>query len=73
MHGSQECGGPGSERAAVIGINAAYVAAWASIPLVFSLQTAKKFNEVAVTTDVPEPADLNTMLEVGSWTSTRFA
>ena len=51
-----------------IGINAAYVAAWASIPLVFSLQTAKKFNEVAVTTDVPEPADLNTMLEVGSWT-----
>ena len=51
-----------------IGINTAYVAAWLSIPAVFSLQFAKKFNEVAVTTDVPAASDLNTMLEVGSWT-----
>ena len=51
-----------------IGINTAYVAAWVSIPAVFSLQFAKKFNEVAVTTEVPAASDLNTMLEVGSWT-----
>ena len=51
-----------------IGINAAYVGAWVSIPMVFSIQVAKKFNEVMVTTDVPEPADLHTTLECGMWT-----
>ena len=51
-----------------IGINAAYVGAWVSIPMVFSIQVAKKFNDVMVTTDVPEPADLHTTLECGMWT-----
>eukprot|EP00992_Anisonema_acinus_P012059 TRINITY_DN7870_c0_g1_i1.p1 TRINITY_DN7870_c0_g1~~TRINITY_DN7870_c0_g1_i1.p1 ORF type:complete len:227 (+),score=42.65 TRINITY_DN7870_c0_g1_i1:45-725(+) len=39
-----------------------------SIPLVFHLGTAEWFNERYVTTDVPEPADIETMLEVGAWT-----
>ena len=51
-----------------IGINAAYVGAWVSIPMVFSIQVAKKFNDVMVTTDVPEPNDLHTTLECGMWT-----
>ena len=51
-----------------LGIGTAYVAAYVSIPAVFSLEFAKAFNEVAVTTDVPAASDLNTMLEVGSWT-----
>ena len=51
-----------------LGIGAAYVTAWVSIPAVFSLQFAKAFNEVAVTTDVPPASDLDTMLEVGIWT-----
>jgi hypothetical protein len=51
-----------------IGIHAAYVGAWVSIPMVFSIQIAKTFNDVMVTTDVPEPADLNTTLECGMWT-----
>ena len=51
-----------------LGIGTAYVTAWVSIPAVFSLQFAKAFNEVAVTTDVPNKSDLDTMLEVGIWT-----
>ena len=51
-----------------LGIGTAYVAAYVSIPAVFSLEFAKAFNEVAVTTDVPQASDLDTMLEVGSWT-----
>jgi len=51
-----------------IGIGAAVVAAWVSVPAVFSLQFAKAFNEVMVTTDVPAASDLDTMLEVGTWT-----
>jgi hypothetical protein len=39
-----------------------------SFPLVFNLQTAQWFNEIFVTTEVPESADLETVLEVGSWT-----
>ena len=50
-----------------LGIGTAYVAAYVSIPAVFSLEFAKAFNEVAVTTDVPQASDLNTMLEVGMW------
>lgn len=51
-----------------IGIGAALTAAFGSFPMVFELSTATWFNEFYVTTDVPEPRDLETMLEVGSWT-----
>lgn len=34
----------------------------------FDLTTAEIFNKAFVTADVPEPKDLETMLEVGSWT-----
>ena len=39
-----------------------------SFPFVFHLGVAEWFNHNYVTTDVPEPEDLETMLEVGSWT-----
>jgi len=51
-----------------VGIGVGMIAAFGSLPLVFELNTAKWFNEVLVTTDVPEPKDLETVLEVGSWT-----
>mmetsp|Transcript_14011 Transcript_14011/g.33884 ORF Transcript_14011/g.33884 Transcript_14011/m.33884 type:complete len:261 (-) Transcript_14011:496-1278(-) len=51
-----------------IGISMGMIAAIGSLPLVFDLTTAVWFNEGYVTTDVPEPKDLETMLEVGSWT-----
>ena len=51
-----------------IGIGVGMVAAFGSLPMVFDLNTALWFNEDYVTTDVPEPRDLETMLEVGSWT-----
>jgi len=46
----------------------AQVSGWISLPLVFSLACARPFNTYGVTTDVPEPEDLQTMLEVGMWT-----
>ena len=51
-----------------IGIAAALSAGFASIPLCFNLSVAQSFNELFVTTDIPEPRDLETWLEVGSWT-----
>jgi hypothetical protein len=51
-----------------IGITAALVAGFGSIPMVFDLGTAQWFNEYFVTTDVPDPEDIETWLEVGSWT-----
>eukprot|EP00009_Paramoeba_aestuarina_P003216 CAMPEP_0201514134 /NCGR_PEP_ID=MMETSP0161_2-20130828/6041_1 /ASSEMBLY_ACC=CAM_ASM_000251 /TAXON_ID=180227 /ORGANISM="Neoparamoeba aestuarina, Strain SoJaBio B1-5/56/2" /LENGTH=178 /DNA_ID=CAMNT_0047910593 /DNA_START=297 /DNA_END=833 /DNA_ORIENTATION=+ len=51
-----------------VGIASAITAGFASIPLVFDLNTALWFNKDYVTTDVPEPEDLETWLEVGSWT-----
>lgn len=51
-----------------IGIAMALTAAFGSVPLVFDLGTAKWFNHFYVTADVPEPKDLETWLEVGSWT-----
>lgn len=51
-----------------IGIFAGMAGAFGALPLVFDLNTALWFNEGYVTTDVPEPRDLETMLEVGSWT-----
>lgn len=38
-----------------------------SIPLVFHLPTVEFFNEYFVTADHPPPKDLETALEVGSW------
>jgi len=51
-----------------VGIGAGMLAAFGSLPLVFDLNTAVWFNEFYVTTDIPEQRDLETMLEVGSWT-----
>ena len=51
-----------------IGIGMALTAGFASFPSVFDLGTAEWFNRFYVTTSVPEPEDLETMLEVGSWT-----
>jgi hypothetical protein len=51
-----------------IGITVAVTAGLASVPLVFHLPTAEWFNMHYVTTDVPEPKDLETALEVGAWT-----
>ena len=51
-----------------IGVTTGVGGAFASIPLVFDLRTAEWFNGRFVTTDVPEPKDLETFLEVGSWT-----
>jgi len=50
------------------GLFTAVGAGAASLPMVFSLDTALWFNEDYVTTDVPDPRDLETFLEVGSWT-----
>jgi hypothetical protein len=51
-----------------IGFSVATIGAFVSVPMVFDLGTAKWFNENYVTTDVPEPADLETIMEVGAWT-----
>lgn len=50
-----------------IGIGVALTGAYVSIPMVFELNTVKWFNEAYVTADIPEPKDLETWLEVGSW------
>lgn len=50
-----------------IGITVAVTAATCSFPMVFDLGTVEWFNEFYVTADVPEPKDLETPLEVGSW------
>ena len=51
-----------------IGICSSLVLGFGSIPMIFDLNTALWFNEAYVTTDVPEERDLETPLEVGSWT-----
>ena len=50
-----------------VGIAAALIAGFGSIPMCFDLHTTLWFNEGYVTTDVPEAKDLETWLEVGSW------
>lgn len=50
-----------------LGMATAVTAGFASFPLVFHLDTVEWFNTHYVTTDVPEPQDLETVLEVGSW------
>ena len=49
------------------GIFCAMVAGFASIPMIFDINTVMWFNEIYVTSDVPEAKDLETPLEVGSW------
>ena len=51
-----------------VGIAGGLISAAVTIPLCFDLNTALWFNECYVTTDVPEGKDLETWLEVGSWT-----
>ena len=50
-----------------IGVTTAIVFGFGSIPLCFDLNTVAWFNDNFVTTDVPPPEDLETWLEVGSW------
>ena len=50
-----------------IGVGVALTAAFASYPLIFHLPTVEYFNEVYVTTTVPDAKDLETPLEVGIW------
>lgn len=50
-----------------LGIGIAITFAVGSFPMVFELSTVQWFNEFYVTTDIPEPRDLETPLEVGSW------
>jgi hypothetical protein len=51
-----------------IGITVGFVSAWGCLPLVFDLPTAEWFNTAYVTTEHPQPEDVETWLEVGAWT-----
>ena len=51
-----------------VGIQTAITAGWLSIPLVFSYTVAKKFNDVFVTAEPPDVGEMDTILEIGSWT-----
>lgn len=50
-----------------IGIFSAVSAGFLSFPMIFDINTVMWFNELYVTTDVPEAKDLETPLEVGGW------
>jgi len=50
------------------GITLALAGCAVSFPMVFDLKLAVWFNKWYVTTDIPEPRDLETWLEVGAWT-----
>lgn len=50
-----------------MGLMASAGAGIISFPMIFDYDTVKWFNEVYVSADVPEPKDLETWLEVGSW------
>lgn len=50
-----------------LGLGTAIFSGVVSFPLVFHLKTVEKFNTAYVTADVPETKDLETWLEVGSW------
>jgi hypothetical protein len=51
-----------------LGIITAQIGGWVSLPLVFSYAVAKPFNEYLVTSPAPDPEDVQTLLEIGSWT-----
>ena len=50
-----------------LGVLTAVSAGFISIPMIFHIDTVMWFNELYVTSDVPEAKDLETPLEVGSW------
>ena len=50
------------------GVLIGFISAWGCLPLVFALGTAEAFNEAYVTTEHPQPEDVETWLEVGAWT-----
>ena len=50
------------------GVLIGFISAWGCLPLVFDLSTAEAFNEAYVTTEHPQPEDVETWLEVGAWT-----
>jgi len=50
-----------------LGIGAALATSIISTPLIFHYDSVAWFNENYVTSDNPEPKDLETMLEVGGW------
>lgn len=50
-----------------VGIATALVSAAASIPMCFHLPTVKWMNDYFVTSEVPEPHDLESFWEVGAW------
>ena len=52
----------------ILGVTVGFVSAWGCLPLVFDLGTAKAFNTAYVTTEHPQPEDVETWLEVGAWT-----
>ena len=51
-----------------VGIVGVSIAAFATFPLCFDLNTSLVFNDQYVTTEVAQAKDLETWLEVGSWT-----
>lgn len=50
-----------------IGIASALIAGFGSLPMIFEYNTVLWFNEIYVTSDVPDAKDLETPLEVGSF------
>lgn len=52
----------------LVGIFAGFTSAWGVLPFVFDLSIAEWFNEKYVTTEHPPPEDVETWLEVGTWT-----
>ncbi len=50
-----------------VGFGVSLAASVVSFPMIFDLDTVTLFNHHFVTSDVPEDKDLETFLEVGSW------
>ncbi len=50
-----------------VGLGVSLAASVVSFPLIFHLDTILFFNERFITADVPDHKDLETMIEVGSW------
>lgn len=50
-----------------VGIGVALLSGALSLPLVFHRATADWFNKNFVTSPIPEPEDLETVLEIGAW------
>jgi len=50
-----------------VGIFTGLTCTLGALPMVFHRPTVEAFNEIYVTTDVPEEKDLETALEVGNW------